>query len=94
MHKNVTVCATVVLFVVLLVVCSCAGPETNRSTAGASAASSTEQVLAPPPATQQEECVKDCQLRNQMRAVSAGQIETDCRRECSAEKIPLKADPQ
>lgn len=31
-----------------------------------------------------ETCVKDCVQRNQMRAVSAEQIEQDCRTQCTA----------
>lgn len=31
-----------------------------------------------------EACVKDCVQRNQMRAVSAEQIEQDCRTQCTA----------
>jgi hypothetical protein len=42
----------------------------------------------PPPAAQpnNKACVDECVLNNQMRAVSAQQIESDCEQECSKSK--------
>lgn len=52
-------------------------------------ACASTQEAAPPPVAEEkqvEPCVDECMLKNQMRAVSAQQIQADCEKQCSTSK--------
>jgi hypothetical protein len=49
-------------------------------------ACSAPPAAAPPPPREPKDCVKECERRNMMRAISPEMIRQDCERECSASK--------